>query len=90
MEISEVSRLIETEIPGCRLTVSGEGCSFSVVVVSDAFEGLTPVQRQRKVLAAVKEPLASGALHALTMKVYTPSEWRQEPQRAEASSGSGE
>ena len=81
MESSEVNRLIEAELPGCELTVSGEGCSFSVVVVSDRFEGLSPVQRQQKVLAAVKEPLASGALHALSMKVYTPSEWlREHPQ----------
>jgi len=32
------------------------------------------------VLATVKEPLASGALHAISMKVYTPSEWQWQQQ----------
>lgn len=73
--------LIAAGIPDCQLTVSGEGCNFSVVVVGQAFEGLTPVQRQQKVLATVREPLASGALHAITMKVFTPEEWRREQER---------
>lgn len=78
MEIAEVRSLIETGLPGCRLSVNGEGCNFSVVVVGEIFEGLTPVQRQQKVLATVREPLSSGALHAISMKVYTPSEWQRE------------
>ena len=75
MEISEVRHLIEACIPGCEITVAGEGCSFSVIIVGEAFEGLSLVQRQQKVLATVKEPLSTGALHAISMKVYTPSEW---------------
>jgi len=78
MDIAEVRHLIETALPGCQLSVSGEGCNFSVAVVGEIFEGMTPVRRQQKVLAAVREPLASGALHAIGMKVYTPSEWRRE------------
>jgi len=80
MEIVEVRNLIETGLPGCQLFVEGEGCNFSVVVVGEVFEGLTAVQRQQKVLATVKEPLASGALHAISMKVYTPSEWQWQQQ----------
>jgi acid stress-induced BolA-like protein IbaG/YrbA len=78
MDISEVRSLIEAAIPGCRIGVEGEGCNFSVQVVSEAFEGLSPVKRQQKVLAALHEPLATGALHAISMKVYTPEEWAQE------------
>jgi acid stress-induced BolA-like protein IbaG/YrbA len=78
MDILEVQNLIEVGVPNCRVSVSGEGCNFSVVVVGEVFEGLTPVQRQQKVLAAVREPLAAGALHAISMKVYTPSEWKRE------------
>jgi acid stress-induced BolA-like protein IbaG/YrbA len=85
MEIAEVRSLIENGLPGCQLSVDGEGCNFSVVVVAEAFEGLSPVQRQQKVLATVKEPLATGALHAISMKVYTPSEWERESASAEVS-----
>jgi acid stress-induced BolA-like protein IbaG/YrbA len=75
MEISEIKALVESELPGCRLDVAGEGCNFSMRVVSEAFEGLSPVKRQQKVLAALQSKLATGELHAVTMNVYTPSEW---------------
>ncbi|QJD29217.1 BolA family protein [Methylococcus geothermalis] len=75
MEIAEVRALIESGIPGCEVRVEGEGCNFSVVVIGDAFEGLNPVKRQQQVLATVTEPLSTGALHAISMKVYTPAEW---------------
>lgn len=78
MEISEVRGLIEAGLPGCQIFVEGEACNFSVVVVAEDFAGLTPVKRQQKVLGTVREQLASGALHALSMKVYTPSEWQRE------------
>lgn len=77
MDISEVKGLIEAALPDCRVAVEGEGCNFSVVVVSEAFQDLSPVRRQQKVLAAVREPLASGALHAISMKVFTPAEARE-------------
>ncbi|HUL13664.1 MAG TPA: BolA/IbaG family iron-sulfur metabolism protein [Methylococcaceae bacterium] len=78
MEIAEVRQLIEAGIPGCEVTVSGEGCSFSVVVVDEVFSGMSPVKRQQRVLATVSQPLSTGALHAISMKVYTPSEWALE------------
>jgi acid stress-induced BolA-like protein IbaG/YrbA len=78
MEIAEVRQLIEAGIPGCEVTVSGEGCSFSVVVVDEVFAGMSPVKRQQRVLATVSQPLSTGALHAISMKVYTPSEWALE------------
>ncbi|QSA99233.1 BolA family protein [Methylococcus sp. EFPC2] len=78
MEIAEVRQLIESGIPGSEVIVDGEGCSFSVVVVGEAFAGLSLVKRQQQVLATVSEPLSSGALHAISMKVYTSAEWAAE------------
>lgn len=86
MEIAEVQGLIQTGLPGSQTFVEGEGCSFSVVVVSEAFDGLSPVKRQQKVLETVREQLGTGALHAISMKVYTPPEWQREQGRAIAES----
>ncbi|MGF1544778.1 MAG: BolA family protein [Parvularculaceae bacterium] len=46
---------------------------FRVTIVSDRFEGLAPVARQRLVNAALKDEL-SGPVHALAMKTLTPDE----------------
>lgn len=47
---------------------------FKLVLVSSVFEGMTRVDRHRRVMEAVAAERAQG-LHALTMRVMTPSEW---------------
>jgi len=54
--------------------VTGDGSKFEARVVSDAFEGLNTVKRHQKVFATVNEHIASGAIHALTLKTLTPDE----------------
>jgi BolA protein len=46
---------------------------FHVQLVSAAFEGLTRVERQRRVYAALKDELA-GPVHALSLSALTPAE----------------
>ncbi|AOV18027.1 hypothetical protein BJI67_14005 [Acidihalobacter aeolianus] len=70
-----IRTLIEQGIPGSEASVSGDGSKFEAVVVSEAFEGLSPVKEHQLVFATVNEHIASGAIHALTIKAYTPAEW---------------
>ena len=52
----------------------GEGEShFNVVIVSSVFQGLSRVERQRRVNAALAEEFAAG-LHALSIKAKAPGE----------------
>ena len=46
---------------------------FHVRLVSATFEGLSRVERQRRVYAALKDELA-GPVHALSLAVLTPAE----------------
>ncbi len=46
---------------------------FSVLIVSDAFEGLNRVARQRRVNTVLAEELA-GPVHALSIQAKTPAE----------------
>lgn len=57
----------------------GSETHFKLVIVSDAFEGLSAVARQRKVNQALRD-LFEGGLHALTMHVATPAEWALRPE----------
>nr|WP_038091791.1 BolA family protein [Acidihalobacter prosperus]OBS08040.1 hypothetical protein Thpro_022290 [Acidihalobacter prosperus] len=75
MTPEHVKTLIEQGIPGCQAMVSGDGSKFEAIVVSDAFDGLSPVKEHQLVFATVNEHIASGAIHALTIKAYTPVEW---------------
>ncbi len=51
---------------------SGES-HFNVAIVSPAFAGLSRVERQRRVYAALAEELA-GPVHALSVKALAPGE----------------
>jgi acid stress-induced BolA-like protein IbaG/YrbA len=74
METEAVAELIRTGLPGAQVEVSGDGSHFDAIVVSAAFEGLSPIKKQRLVMDAVKEQIASGELHALSIKTLTPAQ----------------
>ena len=53
----------------------GQESHFKVVVVSEQFAGLRPVQRQQRVYAALGELMPK--FHALAQHTYTPEEWAE-------------
>jgi len=74
VEIEAIAALIRSGIPDAQVQVSGDGSHFEAVVVSPVFAGLTPLKKQRLVMDTVREQLASGDLHALSIKTLTPAE----------------
>jgi acid stress-induced BolA-like protein IbaG/YrbA len=74
MDPQEIKRLIETGIPGAQARIGGAEGKYEAVVISPAFEGLTTVKRHQLVYGTVNDQIASGALHALTIKTHTPEE----------------
>jgi BolA protein len=46
---------------------------FNLVIVAPEFEGLSRVERQRRINSALREELA-GPVHALSIKALAPSE----------------
>ena len=53
---------------------------FRLVIVSDAFDGLSRVKRHQLVYKAADEALKQG-VHALAMQCFTESEWADSPER---------
>ena len=75
MDPAEVERLIEQGMEGAKADVTGDGRHFDAVVVSERFEGMNRIQRHQLVFAAVKQHLSDDAIHALSLKTYTPDDW---------------
>ncbi len=73
----EVKNLIEAGLACQSVSVSGDGHHFEAIIVSEAFEGKRPVARQQLVYATVQDEIASGTLHALSLKTLTPLEASQ-------------
>lgn len=73
METEAVARLIQAGLPDAQVQVSGDGSHFEALVVSAAFLGKSPLERQRLVMATVRPQLESGELHALSIKTGVPA-----------------
>jgi acid stress-induced BolA-like protein IbaG/YrbA len=63
--------------PDAEISVAGENCSFEVNVTTPAFADMKSLQRQRSILTLFNSEIASGELHALTVKAKTPEELQQ-------------
>ena len=76
IDAKEIETRIVGAIEGAQVTVSdmtGGGDHYVVVVVSEKFAGVSPVERHRMVYAPLMDVMG-GALHALKLKTVTPDE----------------
>lgn len=74
MELEAVKELVLTSIPDAHVSVEGEGCNFTVTVISEVFAGKMQIARQKMVMAPFKALIAAGDVHALGIKAMTPGE----------------
>ncbi len=74
---ADIQRLIENGIPDCEAQVDGDGRHFNAVVISAAFAGKTRLKQHRLVYDALGSSFDSEALHALSVKTYTPEQWAE-------------
>lgn len=65
--------------PDAEISVAGENCSFEVNITTPAFSDMKSLQRQRSILTLFNAEIASGELHALTVRARTPEEIGQGP-----------
>ncbi len=82
MRMDYYSDKIEQSISGAKATVTGDGSKFEAEVISDEFEGLPPLKRHKLVYAVLDEYIKTGAIHALTIRAFTGSEWQEKNQTA--------
>lgn len=79
----QVQSMIRAGLPDAEVQVqdlTGGSDHYQVVVVSALFEGKTLVQRHQLVYRALQQAMSSDAIHALTMKTYTPQDWAAQSQ----------
>ncbi|MEM1404770.1 MAG: BolA/IbaG family iron-sulfur metabolism protein [Pseudomonadota bacterium] len=75
MDANTVESLVRAAFEDAEIQVEGSGANYDITVVSPVFEGLRPVKKQQLVYGALNETIASGAIHAVNIKTFTPEEW---------------
>lgn len=74
---TQVAELLRAAFPQAEVDVQGQGNKFEVRIVSAQFEGQRLVARQQAVYAPLNAEIASGAIHAVSIRALTPEEARK-------------
>ncbi len=77
MTTDDIKKLIEAGVENSTATVTGGEGKYEAIVVSDSFKDLSMVKEHQLVYATVKDQIASGELHALSIKAFTTEEWNE-------------
>lgn len=77
VEQSVLEKKIKTLAPDVVVKIydyTGTQDHYEAEIISSVFNGKNRISRHRMVMDVLGEELKSGALHALTLKAYTPEE----------------
>jgi stress-induced morphogen len=74
-DLAELTRMIETALPGASVEVvdEGGGDHLRAIVAAPQFEGRSRIDQHRMVKAAVRERMDDGTIHALSVATSLPA-----------------
>ena len=59
------------------IDLTGTQDHYQAIVISPAFEGKLMMEQHRLVMGILKPEIDSGEVHALTMKTFTPAQYKK-------------
>lgn len=77
IEPTEVEARLKAAFPDAEIELedlTGTKDHYQARIVSDAFDGKTPVQQHQLVYQALQEEM-KGPIHALALRTFTPAAW---------------
>ncbi|AWH88400.1 BolA family iron metabolism protein IbaG [Limnobaculum parvum] len=75
MDTNEIRQILLDALNLQDVRVTGDGSHFQVIAIGDMFDGMSRVKQQQAVYAPLMEYISDNRIHALSIKVYTPTEW---------------
>ena len=76
MTADQLRQLILSGLECQHCALEGDGRHWFATIVSPRFEGKRAIQRHQLVYATLGSRMQTDEVHALSMKTYTPAEWR--------------
>lgn len=77
MDTGQIEKILKEALELDEVHVSGENAHFNVVAVSEKFSSLGRVKQQQLIYAPLMEFITSNEIHALTIKTFTPEQWKK-------------
>lgn len=78
MDCKVIEQILLDALTLSEVHVTSDGSHYKVVAVGECFEEMSRVKQQQAIYGPLAENIASGELHALTIKTFTPTQWKRE------------
>ena len=78
MENSDIEKLINDAVELDELHVKFDGSQCKVIAVADFLGELSRVKKQQTIYSPLSDAIKEGAIHAVTIKTFTTTEWQRE------------
>lgn len=78
MENSDIEKLINDAVELDELHVKFDGSQCKVIAVADFLGELSRVKKQQIIYSPLSNAIKEGAIHAVTIKTFTTTEWKRE------------
>jgi len=78
MQIQQIEQLLTEKLQLTEVYVKADGNHYAVTAVGDCFDGVSRVKQQQMIYAPLMDAIADGSIHALSIKTFTPTQWRRE------------
>lgn len=78
MKNNEIKDVLMSALAPEEVYVTGDNSHFYVTVVSELFAALSLLKKQQMVYEPLMEHITANRIHALSIKAYTPEEWRRD------------
>jgi acid stress-induced BolA-like protein IbaG/YrbA len=78
LDISDIEKLINDAVSLDELHVKFDGSQCQVTAVGSLFEELSRVKRQQAIYAPLTQAINDGTIHAVTIKTFTPEQWKRD------------
>ena len=77
VRLEDIEVALREKMPVSHLVLNGDGRHFELLMVSEAFAGLSRVRRHQAAYGALGDAMRGGLVHAPTKPTSTPEEWAQ-------------
>ncbi|HEY9805704.1 MAG TPA: BolA family transcriptional regulator [Candidatus Obscuribacterales bacterium] len=74
----QVETMIKAALPDAQVQIqdlTGGGDHYQATIISSQFEGKGLVQQHQLVYGALRDAMSTEAIHALSLKTFTPQTW---------------
>lgn len=78
MDPNNIKNIIKKKIEVNKIFInSDDNVHYKAIIISDEFDGLSLINRQKKINSILNQFIIQGEIHAISLKTYTTQEWEK-------------